>query len=316
MVPRERETQMYEFGPFRLDSADRLLMRDGEVVALPPKVLDTLLVLVENSGHVLEKEDLLKRLWPDTFVEEGSLTRNISYLRKALGESDSARQYIETIPRRGYRFIAPVKLAGTGLNEIPARQPNEIDSTRTEAEGDLAGRAFNLPALGSGQDRRPGSVNGFHGSNGLAHREEFAGTFSTPGTILNRPWRSGRWMLVTASVAVPLILIAWWLYQTSGWNRPADGWASSASKPRLDKLTHTGQAKIPALSTDGKWVAYVQDDGHLSSVWLRQTANGSQVQIVPPADASYQGLTFSRDGDYLYYVVYEKGQTFGALYQI
>ncbi|HEV2706147.1 MAG TPA: winged helix-turn-helix domain-containing protein [Pyrinomonadaceae bacterium] len=99
----------YEFGVFRVDAQERLLYREGEVVPLTPKVFDTLLVLVQNSGHVLEKTELMQTLWPDSFVEESSLAQNISLLRKALGEGASERQYIETVPRRGYRFVAEVR---------------------------------------------------------------------------------------------------------------------------------------------------------------------------------------------------------------
>ncbi len=96
----------FEFGPFRLDFAERLLLRDGKVVPLAPKVLETLMILVENSGRIVEKDDLMKKLWPDSFVEESSLAQNIFQLRKALEGGMSGRQYIETIPKRGYRFAA------------------------------------------------------------------------------------------------------------------------------------------------------------------------------------------------------------------
>lgn len=99
----------YEFGPFRLDAVERLLLRNGEEMSLTPKVFDLLLVLVENSGHIFEKGELMKAIWPDAVVEETNLTRNISTLRKALGESQDTHQYIETIPWRGYRFLAPVR---------------------------------------------------------------------------------------------------------------------------------------------------------------------------------------------------------------
>ncbi len=99
---------LYEFGPFRVDSGERLLLRNGEVVPLPPRVFDTLLLLVRNSGRALDKDELMKELWPDTFVEEANLAQHISLLRKALGESPTEPQYIETIPRRGYRFLAEV----------------------------------------------------------------------------------------------------------------------------------------------------------------------------------------------------------------
>lgn len=97
--------RVYEFGAFRIDTANRLLLRDGEPVPLKTKVIETLLVLIKNSGQVLEKDELMKQLWPDSFVEESNLTQNIYVLRKALGDSN----YIETIPRRGYRFIASVR---------------------------------------------------------------------------------------------------------------------------------------------------------------------------------------------------------------
>ena len=99
----------YEFGPFRLDTSERLLLRDGSVIPLTAKVFDTLLVLVQNGGQTLEKGELLQKVWPDAFVDEGNLSQNISVLRKALGGNGSDTRYIATIPRRGYRFIADVR---------------------------------------------------------------------------------------------------------------------------------------------------------------------------------------------------------------
>lgn len=109
---------LYEFGPFRLDTADRMLLREGQYVPLAPKVLETLLTLVEHRGHILEKEDLLREIWPNTFVEEVSLAKNVSTLRKALGETEEQR-YIETIPKRGYRFVAEVRAVGNGSDAPP-----------------------------------------------------------------------------------------------------------------------------------------------------------------------------------------------------
>jgi DNA-binding winged helix-turn-helix (wHTH) protein/pimeloyl-ACP methyl ester carboxylesterase len=99
--------RLYEFGPFQVDAAERLLLRDGEPVSLTPKAFDTLLILVENSGHALGKDELMRRVWPDTFVEENNLSQNISLLRKALGDG---AKYIETVPRLGYRFMAKVRI--------------------------------------------------------------------------------------------------------------------------------------------------------------------------------------------------------------
>src|ERR1044071_7107130 len=101
--------RFYAFGAFRLDAGERVLLDERGVVPLTPKAFDTLLVLVENSGHVIGKEELMRRVWPDSFVEENNLAQNISMLRKALGEDGGVQKYIETVPKRGYRFAAEVR---------------------------------------------------------------------------------------------------------------------------------------------------------------------------------------------------------------
>jgi TolB-like protein/DNA-binding winged helix-turn-helix (wHTH) protein/Flp pilus assembly protein TadD len=99
----------YVFGEFRLDARSRVLFRDGEMVALYPKAMDVLIFLVECQGNVATKEELLERVWPDTFVEESSLTRTISVLRKALGDTPEGHAFIRTVPKRGYRFVASLR---------------------------------------------------------------------------------------------------------------------------------------------------------------------------------------------------------------
>src|SRR6185295_1126247 len=102
-------TRFYRFGDFTLDIDQRVLLREGKPLALTPKVFDTLLILVENSGQIVEKEELMRRLWPNTFVEEGNLTVNIQQLRKSLSDDARDPRYVATIARRGYRFIADVE---------------------------------------------------------------------------------------------------------------------------------------------------------------------------------------------------------------
>ncbi len=104
----QEQISFYEFGVYRLDVVKRLLLCEGVPVDLPPKAFDTLLMLVENYGTILEKEVIIKRIWPDTFVEEGNLTYYISLVRKALGESPGEHKFIVTIPKRGYSFVADV----------------------------------------------------------------------------------------------------------------------------------------------------------------------------------------------------------------
>jgi len=107
---------LYEFGPFCLNPLKRIVLRDGEPLPLTPKCFDILLALVEHPGEVLVKEELMESVWPDTVVEEGNLNRNISTLRKALGESPNDHRYIVTVPGRGYRFVAEVR-------EVPEDHP-------------------------------------------------------------------------------------------------------------------------------------------------------------------------------------------------
>jgi DNA-binding winged helix-turn-helix (wHTH) protein/pimeloyl-ACP methyl ester carboxylesterase len=100
----------YRFGPFQLDARERRLLRGDAVIPLRLKVFDTLLVLVENAGRLVTKQELLDTVWPETAVEENNLNHNVSVLRKALGERAIGQQYIETVPRVGYRFAAPVEI--------------------------------------------------------------------------------------------------------------------------------------------------------------------------------------------------------------
>jgi len=99
----------FEFGPFQLDLNERLLTRAGEVISLRPKATEILVRLVMNAGQLIKRDELLKEVWPDTFVEESNLSQTIFTLRKALGDDRSEPRYIETVPRRGYRFVAAVR---------------------------------------------------------------------------------------------------------------------------------------------------------------------------------------------------------------
>jgi len=125
------ETQvLYEFGSFRLDPGRRILMCKGELVALAPKALDTLLFLVQNSGRVVEKDELMKALWPDSFVEEGNLTQNIFVVRKILGDENGS-SFIKTIPRRGYKFVASVRLLDIPTHAAQSSLPAEYWSVHS-----------------------------------------------------------------------------------------------------------------------------------------------------------------------------------------
>jgi DNA-binding winged helix-turn-helix (wHTH) protein/TolB-like protein/Flp pilus assembly protein TadD len=133
--------ELYEFGGFQLDAIERLLLRDGSPVQLKPKTFDTLLALVRQSGHLVGKNELMQEVWPDSFVEEINLTVNISALRKILGENGAGQRYIETVPKRGYRFVAPVTEIANGDILLVKRRTTSISVKDEEEETDIPASA-------------------------------------------------------------------------------------------------------------------------------------------------------------------------------
>jgi DNA-binding winged helix-turn-helix (wHTH) protein len=158
----QKAKQLYEFGPFRLDPEKELLLRDNEAIPLTPKALQVLLVLIRSKKEVVTKDDLLKAVWPDTFVEETNLSRNVFLLRKALGESPQDHQYIVTVPGRGYRFAEEVQLVpdeeliivATSHSTVQVKEPSPGDGSRS---GRSRSPLLPLSASGSSGVGRPSS---------------------------------------------------------------------------------------------------------------------------------------------------------------
>src|SRR5499427_5724079 len=151
----QSSTRLYEFGAFRLDAVERVLWRGEEMIVLPPKVFDTLWMLVKEEGRVVSKSELMEAIWADAFVEESNVSQNVYTLRRALGVDEQGRQFIETIPRRGYRFAVPVKLldeasnGGVSANNsqaFAATQP-EIATPSAPAEKEIRPRSAMRYAL-------------------------------------------------------------------------------------------------------------------------------------------------------------------------
>jgi TolB-like protein/DNA-binding winged helix-turn-helix (wHTH) protein/Tfp pilus assembly protein PilF len=115
--------QTYEFGVYQLDTEEKVLVREGQPVALPPKDLETLVVLVEKAGHIVGKEELLEKVWPGVFIEENNLAKRVFNLRQLLGEGPDGRKYIETIPKRGYRFVGSVRELGDSAQSTAPAPP-------------------------------------------------------------------------------------------------------------------------------------------------------------------------------------------------
>ena len=165
----------YEFGPFRLDSERGLLLRNDQPVPLTQKSFEILLVLIENREDTVSKDVLLKRVWPDTFVDEANLTQHISVLRKALGETPQDRRFIVTVPGRGYRFVAAVREVSDGNDplpdpaapelsaipestavqpEVPVGVPADYGRSQLETEAHFQNRRHQFNSHGCGRNRR------------------------------------------------------------------------------------------------------------------------------------------------------------------
>jgi Tol biopolymer transport system component len=254
-------------------------------------------VLVENHGRILEKGVLMNKIWPDSFVEESSLTQYIFQLRKALGDDASEHRFIETIPKRGYRFIAPVQ------EEVMAAAPQSAELT-VAAANDLP--LLSLPVAAP---------------TWLTQAPAPTPSLSLPSTVspvlpAMLPTAKLRminmgWALIM-SVAVLASLLAGGIWLTRNYTDTR----ATAAPVQITKLTSTGRAITPAISPDGKYVTYVTDELGKQSLWIRQTETLSTQQILPPADVSFQGLTFSPDGNYLYYVAYKMPKHMGVLYRV
>src|SRR5262249_44975879 len=181
VVRQEPTTAFYEFGPFLVDRRKCVLLREGEVVPLSLKAFEILLELIQHHGQMLEKQELLKRVWPDTVVEENSLARSISSLRKALDEQPNEHRYILTVPGRGYRFVDSVREVQDGGEMINALTP-EIPKVRDTGE--------------------------LRAANG--HQVTAATTAAKTEAITNRPRRTWRaWVAAPAILAVGISAVVY-----------------------------------------------------------------------------------------------------------
>ena len=277
------DKQSYEFASFRLDAAEYILSREGRIIPLTPKVFETLLVLVQNSGHVVDKDELYKRVWQDAFVEETNLTKNISILRKILSEGGGERSFIETVPKRGYRFVVPVRKSESEYNDNGGNSAASLDNE--------------IAVLKSGNKpthlARPISSAEYIFSQIKTHKFDFAGLLGIAA-------------LLFAGVGFGLYKLAFQKKTNI-----------SLASTQITRLTSSGNVVRAAISADGKWLVYVENDDEHQSLWLKQVAvHGSSTQIIAPADVGYNGVTISPDGNYVYYTIFERGSVTGTLYQV
>jgi eukaryotic-like serine/threonine-protein kinase len=253
----------YQFGPFELDAAEGTLARNGSRVKLQDLPCRLLIMLVERPGEVVSRDEIRQRIWSaDTFLEfDNSLGVAIRKVRDALGDNPEAPRYLETVPRRGYRFSAPV----TTLNGPGSRSSslNSVSATREETEGE------------SRKNRKKIVI----------------------GAVV---------LVVTATIGSAIYRFV------RQKNSPPPPYQSI----RMSRLTNTGKSRMASISPDGKYVVHVIEDGGKQSLWVRQVANANNVLIVAPAEVQYFGMTFSPDGNYIYYTAAPKSASKAVAYQV
>src|SRR4030095_4633938 len=228
MAMPEQNHYVYEFGPFHLDATRRILLKEGQPLKLFPKEFETLLALVEHSGELLEKDDLMRRVWQDAIVEESNLTTNISHLRKVLGESRDRHPYIVTVPGHGYRFVAGVRQA---FDEVVVHDRTTVTIEQSESESKEA-RRRTVP------------------DSGVAN-------VSQPTT---RPELLVRRNVLLAATVVVLAVAGFGLYRLIKQRFEKDRPAAPFSAIELTRLTNSGHATLAAMSPDGRYIVHVSKD--------------------------------------------------------
>ncbi|HEY0405260.1 MAG TPA: winged helix-turn-helix domain-containing protein [Pyrinomonadaceae bacterium] len=331
MVNNGSEARCFNFGNFTLDLEKRLLLRDGEPVPLTPKAFDTLALLVRRSGHVVSKDELLEAIWADVFVEESTIAQNVFTLRKALGQNHTVNQFIETVPKHGYRFIADVKAIDGATNAKPEigqhRAAHNIIVSEKISDAEISDAETSNAEVGNAEtveaatkdarateneegDYAPVNVKADAASNQpTARRRDLQ--LAKQHTRSNFQTRLLAPMMLLLAIAVVV-----GLFRFRHINEAASDFAALSPLTRTTQLTNTGQVLHAAVSPDGKYVAYIQSERGQESLWLRHVEVAGGIEIVQPGGSHFVGITFSPESNSIFYVKYDKDSAIGGLYQV
>ena len=271
----------YDFDGFRIDIEDRVLLREGEIVPLTQKAFDVLFLLIQRSNRLVTKEELMSEVWPDTFVEEGNLAQNIYTLRKVLGEYAQGEDYIRTVPRRGYRFVALVRetweVEETPVTELPtAELLRQVELKEKKGGGD---------------------------SDAVAKLKEFAAEkeMAPLAPAVGRRGKS-RVVVVAGILIVAVLVLGWYLSRRTV--------PPPFANVTIANLTMAGNVQSIAVTPDGKYAVYGQSDkAGLSSLQVTQLSSSTARTIIAPAPVYYHGVTVSPDGSEIYVVSYREGDS-------
>jgi Tol biopolymer transport system component/DNA-binding winged helix-turn-helix (wHTH) protein len=281
----------YKFADFAVDLDQRVLLRGDNPVPLTPKVFDTLLVLLEQHGRLVTKDQLMSRLWPDSFVEESNLTFNIQQLRRALGDNARKPVYIETLARRGYRFKAAVEEVLSDGRAVEAHVSIQLQSHEWKAGNGSASKEDQLGPEFAFATMPP--------LNGARVGREIA-----PSLTRHRALRSPLIIAAFAFLLLGAAVSVWYVVskQNQSARQIVSGTRPATMRPfRVEKLTETGKNRHGVISPDGQYVSYTVEANGRIGIWLRELATGSGREIVSLSER-LGGLTFAHSGKYLYFV--------------
>ena len=289
-APNYNNTCIYEFEDFRLDAAHRMLYKSGTVVSLKPKVVETLIALIERPGEVVSKDELMARVWQDSFVEEANLSQNIYLLRKTLGECPEGQPLIETFWRRGYRFNGRVRqpidfellhTAHTKTLVVTEEVTTEIDEIeRSSAVSEHEGKS-NHDLISA---RKVKSLRATLFISGIA--------------------------MIGGSLLIAVAALFWRSYSKT--ERPQN----TFSAVKMTRPTPELNIECAVISPDGRYLAYDSIENGRHSLSLKDIASGSSTQIMPPSDTAFGSLNFSPDGTQLYYNKFLKTSPNGTLFRV
>jgi len=263
-IVSQRAQCIYDFGPFHLDARRRRLQRDGETVQITPKAFDILLALIECRGEVVDKNDLMKRIWPDSFVEDGNLTFNISVLRKALGERAGEHQYIVTVPGRGYQFVASVSILWPESTQVDVRERPEFRNAFDRKE---AAREPNDAKASQQQESRVNHVDD------VRHSERVNVVTRVSENTLAK---IGRHKLLLSAIVLTIVgLISAWRYLPLS--------------PRVQKRPISRVAVLPLInSSDDPEIEYLSEGISESIIYTLSQLPGLEV-IARSSSFKYKG---------------------------
>jgi Tol biopolymer transport system component/DNA-binding winged helix-turn-helix (wHTH) protein len=309
----------YQFGPFRLDAEKRVLLREGEVVPLKPKAFDTLFVLVQNHGQVLEKDDLMERLWPDSEVEESNLPQHISALRKAFGESPNERLYIVTVPGRGYRFAAEV-VEFVEEDPSPPVETYSLSTIFHEKEDSAADTSRALPARRFFAVRRKPVLASLAilAVTSLLASGLWLGFRKKPVNLPSQPLAALPPMNV-----VPLTSLTGTKMGGSfspdgsqfafGWFRnlppEAEIYVKLVSEGEPERLTHSGKFNFsPVWSPNSQRIAFVRRSESETAIFTISAYGKDERRLISFAQGRERRISWSPDGKYIAFADTDKDQ--------